>query len=64
MNLKIGQTWIPYDSSDYTLEILNITDSEVEIKQVETGEVYTHELDGDDGFEDYLEQNSYHLKPD
>lgn len=62
VELKIGQTWLPYDNSDYTLKILNITDKEVEIEQIETGEVYTHELDGSDGFEDFLEQNLYRLK--
>lgn len=62
MNLKTGQVWLPYDNSGYTLEILDITSEEVTVKQLETGETYSHELDGSDGFEDYLEQNLYRLK--
>lgn len=62
MNLKIGQILLPYNNHDYTLEILDITTEEVTVKQLETGEIYSHELDGSDGFEDYLEENLYTLK--
>ncbi len=63
VKLKIGQTWVPYPFSDlYTLKILDITEDEVEVEQIETGEVYTHELDGSDGFVDFLEENLYTLK--
>lgn len=60
-NLKVGQVWIPEDKNDYTLEIIGLTSDEVEVKEVETGEVYSHELDGSDGFSDYLEENGYTL---
>lgn len=62
MKIKTGQIWIPCDVTDYTLEILKITTRVVTLKQLETGEIYYHELDGSDGFEDYLEQNLYRLK--
>jgi hypothetical protein len=62
MKIEIGQIWLPYDNTDYTLEILDITTEEVIIKQLETGEIYPHELDGSDGFEDYLETLLYRLK--
>lgn len=63
VKIKVGQVWLPYkNTDDYTLKILDITEDEVEIEQVETGEIYTHELDGSDGFVDFLEQNLYTLK--
>lgn len=62
VKIKIGQVWLPDDSNDYSLKILDITEDEVEIEEIETGETYTHELDGSDGFVDFLEQNLYTLK--
>jgi hypothetical protein len=59
--IKMGQIWRPNCSDDYSLEILSISDAEVEVRQIETGEIYMHELDGSDGFVDFLETNLYHL---
>lgn len=62
-DIKPGQIWIPDDSTDFTLEIISISDSgDVEIKQIEDNEVYFHEIGGDDGFCDFLYWNNYHLK--
>jgi hypothetical protein len=62
IKLKVGQVWLPYSSDDYTLKILDIAEGEVEIEQIETRKIYTHELDGSDGFVDFLEENLYTLK--
>jgi hypothetical protein len=60
--LEVGQVWSPNDPCDYTLKIVSITPEGVEVKQIETNEIYFHEFDGSDGFVDYLEQVFYTLQ--
>ena len=59
--LRKGQTWKSPDENDYTLEILETHHDKVIVLEVEIEETYDHELDGPDGFVDFLEQNGYRL---
>ena len=54
-----SQQWEDKVTNDYTIEIVKINDEFVTIKFLETGKCYDHELDGSDGFVDYLETNLY-----
>lgn len=59
--LAVGQVWVPDDTDDYNLEIIKLDDNEVTVKD-EMGDVWEHELDGSDGFQDFLYWNGYTLK--
>lgn len=72
-HIETGQVWIPDDSTDFTLEIISVSDSgDVEVKEVNhecncngkchCGTTYFHEIGGPDGFCDFLYWNNYHLK--
>jgi len=61
-DLRVGQIWVPDCKNDYTLEIIGLTKYQAELREVETGETYFFELDGPDGFSDFLEQCFYTLK--
>ncbi len=61
-SIKVGQVWLPNDKDDYTIEILSVINGEVKFKQLENGEVWEEELDGNDGFVDFLYSNLYSLK--
>ncbi len=60
--LAVGQIWSPSSQDNYTLEIVKLSKKNAKVKQIETGEIYYHELNGSDGFVDYLIENCYSLK--
>ncbi len=60
--LAVGQIWVAEDENDYSYEILGLTDTEVDIYTCETGDKFTEEIGGPDGFQDFLYWNGYTLK--
>ena len=60
--LKKGQTWLPYNPNDYSIEILDLNETTATVKYLETGDIDEFEMDGSDCFPDYLESNLYYLK--
>ena len=60
--LEVGQIWVPDDKSDFTIKIDGLTDKEVTYVQIENGESWTEEIEGCDGFQDFLYWNNYTLK--
>jgi hypothetical protein len=60
--LVVGQIWVPDDKKDFTLEIIDLDDKQVMIRALENNDTWFHELDGSDGFQDFLYSNNYSLK--